>query len=507
MSLKEKENHQKKKKRLSFNPFMDIYNILYLALSSIFYLIKYIFTKPSSLIISFFNYCLSKSRNYIHFFDSPDFNNQGIYPTFKAINTKPSKAYVYLYFILISMLTCFMIWATFFEIDAYVHSKGEIETFSKINTIISPETNVIEKIHVTEGQSVKAGTVLITFDQATQQANSTSVEKQYYANLANIARLEAQINEKDLELSKEITDYSSQLATEVLERYKNEVSTFKDGVNINDQKILQKNSEITKIKEQIIIYEEKEKIIQDEVTTLEKLEAQQLVTKMRMLESKKEFSENKIKLDALKSDLPSAESSLKELQSLRSQFINNYKKQVNAELAQARILQNQLNAEFTNVAKRLERSKVISPIDGIVYKIPNTTTSSSIQAGQEIISLVPQDDSLIVNASVRPEDIGLIQMGQEASVKITAYDYAIYGLLKGKVEQISPETYANPVDNKPYFHVKIKTDKNYLTHHKKKFYISPGMIANVDIMVDRRTVLQYITNPFIKTVRESLNEK
>ncbi len=497
MSDKEQNHHKKKKKHsLGFNPFRDVYNIFYWIISSIL-----------SLILLFFNFFVGLFSRSLHIFDSPDFNNNDLYPTFKAINTKPSKAYIFLYAVLVIMLTCFLLWATFFEIDAYVHAKGEVETFSKINTINSPESNVIEKIHVVEGQIVKAGTLLITFDQATQQANSISIEMQYYANLANIARLEAQIDDKELVLSKEIEDFSKQLADEVRDRFKNEILTFKDGLNVNEQKIVQKNSEIKKIKEQIKTYEEKEKIILDELSTLEKLEAQQLVTKMRVIESRKGYSDNKISLDSFRADLPVAESALNELESAKSQFINSYKKQITADLAQARVLQNQLNAEFANVSKRLERSKVLSPIDGIVYKIPNTTTSSSIQPGQEIISLVPQEDSLIVNASVRPEDIGLIQLDQEASVKITAYDYAIYGLLKGKVQQISPETYVNPTDNKSYFHVKVKTYKNYLTHHDKKFYISPGMVANVDIMVDRRTVLQYITNPFIKTVRESLNEK
>lgn len=457
--------------------------------------------------IIFFYFCLNKFRKAIHYFDTPEFEDQNIYPTFKAINTKPSRAYIFLYFVLIAMLSIFFFWAAFFEIDAYVHSKGEVETFSKINTIISPETNVIEKIHVVEGQTVKKDEVLITFDKTTQQANSTSIEKQFFANKANIERLEAQLNDKDLLLSDPIKKYSEEIVNDTMHRFNNEVSSYKDSLSILGQKYAQKESEIKKIKDQIESYKNKYKIISDEVTTLKKLAEQQLVTKSRLIEAEKDLADNEIALDNLRSDLPRAQSELKEIETTKSQTTNNYKKQLNSELDQARVLKNQLDAEYANVSTKLQRSTVLSPIDGIVYKIPNTTLSSSIQAGQEIISLVPIEDSLIVAASVRPEDIGLIQIGQEASVKITTYDYAIYGLLKGKVIQMSPETFANPLDNKPYFIVKVRTDKNYLTHHNRKLYISPGMGAMIDVMVDRRTVLQYITNPFIKTVRESLSEK
>ncbi len=490
-----KHKHKHKVRRTSW-----LKRILLAPFSFVFGLVRSIVNHLHSL----FFYCF---RRNIHFFDIPEYDNQNIYPTFKALNTTPSKAYVFLYFTLIIMLSLFFIWAAFFEIDAYVHSKGEVETFSKINTIISPESNIIEKIHVVEGQTVKKDELLITFDKTTQQANSTSIEKQFFSNQANIERLEAQLNDKDLVLTEAIQKYSEQIVTDTMHRFSNEISAYKDSLSILDQKYTQKNSEIKKIKDQIASYQDKYKIISDEVITLKKLAEQQLVTKSRLIEVEKELADNKIMLDNLSSDLPKAESELKEIETTKSQAINNYKKQLNSELDQARVLKNQLNAEYANVSTKLQRSTVLSPIDGIVYKIPNTTLSSSIQAGQEIISLVPIEDSLIVAANVRPEDIGLIKIGQEASVKITAYDYAIYGMLKGKVTQISPETIVNQSDNKPYFLVKIKTDKNYLSHHEKKFYISPGMVANTDIMVDKRTVLQYITNPFIKTVRESLSEK
>jgi adhesin transport system membrane fusion protein len=498
MSVNEHEHIKKVKKKKHHSTHhslsvADFFKSLYLAMRGLFNIT--------------FAFCIEKFRKTIHYFDLPEFEDQNIYPTFKALNTKPSRAYVFLYFTLISMLTAFLIWAAFFEVDAFVNAKGEVETFSKVNTISSPESNVIEKIHVAEGQTVKAGELLVTFDKATQLANNASIEKQYFANQANLERLDAQQDDIDLVLSQAVKDYSADIANNTMDRYKSEISSFKDGQNIADQKISQKKSEIQKIKEQISIYQEKAKIIQDELSSLQKLATQQLITRTRLLESEKELADNKIKLEGFLSDLPRAESELNELISTKSQFINNYKRQVNFDLDQARTLQTQLKAEYASASQKLNRSSIVSPIDGIIYKIPNTTTSSTITAGQEIISLVPIEDSLIVSANVRPEDIGLIHIGEDASVKITTYDYAIYGLLKGKVTQMSPETFVNPVDNKPYFIVKIKTDKNYLTHHDRKFYISPGMVAMVDIMVDKRTVLQYITNPFIKTIRESLNEK
>jgi len=448
------------------------------------------------------------ARHFLHYFDMPEQDSKEVYPTFRAISTKPSKAYLYIYTVLILMIITFVSWATFFEVDAYVHARGEVETFSKTNKLTMPNARIIDKIHVKEGDTVKAGQLLITFDRISEEAANTSIESLYFSNLANLERIEAQIEESPLVISKGIVDYSIKIADDAYNRYNNDTRTYLDGLNIISEKINQKQTQINKISDQIIVHGEKVSLIQEQVDVLKSLEEKQLVTKLRLLEAQKELADDQILLDSLISDLPRAQSELQELKISKSQFINNYKKDLTGELNVEYNKHAQLKAQLTDSSSKLSRSEIFSPINAIVHRIPNTTKSSSIQPGEEIISLVPIEDSLIISANVRPEDIGLLTIGQEASVKITAYDYAIYGLLKAKVHQISPETFENASDNnKPYFKIELITDTNYLTHHNKKHYISPGMVAMTDIMVDRRTVMQYVLNPFIKTVRESLTEK
>ena len=249
------------------------------------------------------------------------------------------------------------------------------------------------------------------------------------------------------------------------------------------------------------------KLASDQVKSLKDLEKKKLVTRLRLIESQKDLVDDQIALDSLEADLPRAQSELKELEIQESQLISTYKSEIREQLQEARNASAQLQAGVTGSSKELARSQISAPIDAIVFRIPNSTASSAIQAGEEIISLIPLHDNLIVEARVRPEDIGLLEIGQPANVKITAYDFAIYGTLDGEVMSLSPETYEDTTTGKPYFKVKVKTNRNYLTRQQRKFYISPGMVADVDVVIDKRTVLQYITNPFIKTVRESLGEK
>ena len=134
--------------------------------------------------------------------------------------------------------------------------------------------------------------------------------------------------------------------------------------------------------------------------------------------------------------------------------------------------------------------------------------SSAIANGNQAISIVPIDDKMVVTAYVQPNDIGFVHKGDKASVKLSAYDYSIYGYLEGTVDDISPDTFVNPDQkNMSFFKVKVLVPSNHIEHNNHKYYITPGMQATVDIYTGNRTVMHYILKPIIKTANESLGER
>jgi adhesin transport system membrane fusion protein len=155
---------------------------------------------------------------------------------------------------------------------------------------------------------------------------------------------------------------------------------------------------------------------------------------------------------------------------------------------------------------RKVRADIKSPVDGFVKDLKVYTVGGVVQPGQEFIEIVPKDDQLLVEAKINPKDIAFLYPDQPAVVKITAYDFAVYGGLKGKVKAISPDAVTNE-DGDSFYLVSILTEDSALMRKGEVLPIIPGMIASVDILTGEKTVMEYLLKPFIKTLNESLNER
>ena len=147
------------------------------------------------------------------------------------------------------------------------------------------------------------------------------------------------------------------------------------------------------------------------------------------------------------------------------------------------------------------------PVAGEVKEIKIRTIGGVVKPGQDIVEIVPIDDTLLVEANIRPSDIGFLRPGQDATVKITAYDFSIYGGLKGKLERISADTILNEKTGESFYQIIVRTEQNYLQRGDHRLPIIPGMIASVDILTGQKTVLDYIMKPILKTRDTALRER
>ncbi|HAP81960.1 MAG TPA: HlyD family type I secretion periplasmic adaptor subunit, partial [Enterobacteriaceae bacterium] len=142
----------------------------------------------------------------------------------------------------------------------------------------------------------------------------------------------------------------------------------------------------------------------------------------------------------------------------------------------------------------------------IVQQMLVNTIGGVIQPGNDLVEIVPLDDSLLVEAKIRPQDIAFLHPGQQAVVKFTAYDYTIYGGLQGKLEQISPDTVTDKEGNSFYV-IRLRTDKNHLGSNEKPLLIIPGMVASVDIITGKKTILEYLMKPILRARAEAFRER
>ena len=166
-----------------------------------------------------------------------------------------------------------------------------------------------------------------------------------------------------------------------------------------------------------------------------------------------------------------------------------------------------LRQQIKSAEDQLDRTILESPLKGIVNKLSVTTIGGVVRPGEEILQIIPLDEELFIETRIKPEDIANVKPGQDATIKLSAYDYTIYGSLKGEVYVLSADTFKDERDPKaaPYYKVTLRVDVTHLTERQRNLQIKPGMQATVELRTGEKTVLKYLLKPLYKS-REALRE-
>lgn len=360
--------------------------------------------------------------------------------------------------ITMAMVLLFFIWSYLALIDEVTRGEGKVIPSSQVQLIQNLEGGIVQKIEVKEGQIVKKGQILMQLDPTRFQASFKEAQAKQMALKLQLARLTDEINQKSFTIPTHLPDEYQEQADQQQKLFQN------------------RQQELAQLKESYQLAVKELKLNQP------------LVTKGAV--SPAEL----IRLERTASDLKS--------QVLKYQ--SDTLKELNETRAQLTALEENLRTE----QDRVDRTTVRSPVNGIVKQIKITTIGGVAQPGNELMEIVPLDDSLLIEAKILPKDIGFIHIGQKATVKVAAYDSSIYGGLEGTVEQISADAIQD--EKKPdqtYYLIRIRTQQNYLGTKEKPLYIIPGMTATVEILTGKKSVLHYLLKPLIKTADNALTER
>lgn len=238
----------------------------------------------------------------------------------------------------------------------------------------------------------------------------------------------------------------------------------------------------------------------------EPLVAKGAISKVEVLRLRRGVVETQGQLDSVTLAIPRAEAAIKEIESKVSETRGRYRSEALGQLNEARTDLSKIEASGKAISDRVNRTLVTSPVRGVVQQLMVNTIGGVIQPGNDLVEIVPLDDKLLVEAKIRPQDIAFLRPGQEATVKFTAYDYTIYGGLKGTLEQISPDTVTDK-DGKSFYVIRLRTDKNHLGTDEKPLLIIPGMVASVDIITGKKTVMAYLLKPILRARAEAFHER
>lgn len=408
---------------------------------------------------------------------------------------------------IIAFFLFLVLWANFAVIDEVTKGEGKAIPSSKVQKIQNLEGGIVSELYVKEGQVVEAGAPLIRLDDTRFQSNVGETETVRLSMLLRVERLSAEVDERELNFPADAVKEAPGQAASERSLYQSRRQQLHDEIGGLQEQLIQKQQELREFTSKQAQYRQQLGLQRQEIAMSEPLVAQGAVSPVEVLRLKRAEVETRGQLDATTLAIPRAESAIKEVQRKIDETRGKFRSEALTQLNEARTELNKASATGKALEDRVSRTLVTSPVRGIVKQLMVNTIGGVIQPGSDMVEIVPLNDTLLVEAKIRPQDIAFLHPGQEAVVKFSAYDYTIYGGLKARLEQIGADTITDEDKKTTYYMIKLRTDRSHLGSDEKPLLIIPGMVASVDIITGKKSILSYLLKPIIRARAEALHER
>jgi adhesin transport system membrane fusion protein len=405
----------------------------------------------------------------------------------------------------------FLVWSYFASLDQITRGEGKVIPSSQTQVMQSLDGGTLQEMRVREGDVVQKDQVLLVIDNSTAIHSLAELRQRYFIASAAIARLQAEIAGKDSaddiafpdDILKDSPDKVAQEKAQFMIRQSqlsSQMRTLQDQVEGRRQDIQAINTKISSSAAGLDVANQQLAILGPAV-------AAGAASRVDLLKAQQEAQNYKSEMANARAQLGSAKAALQEAGSKMQEAIATFKAEAAGEMAKQQSDLASVNESMKEASAKVGRTELRSPVKGTVKEIKTRTLGGVIQPAQDIMEIVPIEDSLLIEAQIRPQDRGFIAPNQKAKVKITAYDYSIYGGLEATLEQISADAIENE-KKELFFRVRLRTDKNFLIGKQgEQLPIIPGMTATVDILTGNKTVLEYLLKPILKARETALTER
>jgi membrane fusion protein, adhesin transport system len=419
----------------------------------------------------------------------------------------PSPRSMLLLFAVIAFFVAAFIWADNAILDEVTRGDGKVIPSSQIQVIQNLEGGILEEILVSEGQIVDVGQTLVRIDDTGFSARVGEIQSNYLNLLGVISRLQAEAEGRGIVFPPELLAEGKDISIREQSLFNARQAELQSQVSILRQQAGQKKQEIAEINGRLKQLNTSIDLTHEELAITQPLADKGIVPKVQLLQLKRELNSLVGDVSASTLALPRAKGALREANQRIQEKILNFRSLASQELSTRRGEYLALKQQILGARDRVSRTEVTSPVKGVVKELKISTVGGVVRPGQDIIEIVPIEDTLLVEARIRPADIAFLRPGQEATVKITAYDFSIYGGLPSKLERISADTIIDEQSGESFYKIIVRTEQTYLQRGEERLPIIPGMVASVDTLTGRKSVLDYLLKPILKTRDKALKER
>jgi len=413
--------------------------------------------------------------------------------------------------LIIGFFVIALAWAWLAQIDEIARGEGRVITSSQTQYVQNLEGGIIEKILVKEGDSVKKDQVLFQLDRVRFASAYREGQQGELGLQAKVARLSAEVQGTPLQMPAEVQKAARALADNEIAVHRARMGDLAGKNAVLREQLAQRTQEVVELQSKRDRTQEQLEILQREIAITAPMVKEGAVSEVELLRLQRELTRIRGDLEAATLALPRAQSAIEEARRKMQDNESQFRSQAASELSAARNELAKVAETVPGLEDRMARTLVRAPVNGVVKTIANKTPGGVVQPGTPMAEIVAVEDTLLVEARIRPQDIAFVSVGQKATVKLAAYDYSIYGGIEGKVVHVSADSIQPQAQSgqspEPYYIAHVRTLKPGVEHGGKLLPVIPGMSGQVDVITGRRSVLHYLLKPINKTLERALTER
>jgi len=420
---------------------------------------------------------------------------------------RPAAASNLLLWVVGIFFVAFFAWASLTKLDRTVKGQGKVIASSHLQVVSNLEGGVVDAILVKTGEQVKRGQELIRLDRTQSGSELGSGEASVNALGAKVARLQAEVSGREPSYP---ASADPQVANQIQIERSLHASRMQELASVSlagEARVLQATRAVQEAEAALAAKQESRDAKQNELRIIRPLVEKGIEPRLSLVQAESDFAVASSEAAAAAAALSRAHAAVGEAQAQLARERQDWRTLAANDLATAQAERSSRGNAIPALAEKLARTSVRAPVDGRVNRVLVTTVGSAVPPGQPMIEVVPSEDNLLVEAMVKPKDIAFVRIGQRARVNITAYDPAVYGSLEGKVVAISPDATTNEKSGESFYLVQIRTDSNALKDRSgRPLPIGTGMVADVSLLGDKRSILTYILTPLTRITENAGRE-
>lgn len=423
-----------------------------------------------------------------------------------ATRLKPSEGAHFMLIAVASLVAAFLVWSGFSEIEERIRGGGQVVPTSEIQVLQSLEGGILGELLVSEGEVVEKGQVLLRISDVAAASEGRGVEARSLALKAKRVRLKAESEEKEFSIPEEIREKAPKISQNEENLYHSRQQELTNAQSILEDKISRASAGIAEVGAKISRLADNRKLLRKELNITREMVKKRAVPQLEEIRLTRQLNDISGQINEAAQKRKGLEAELRAAKKEREDQRAKFRTQALGKLNEVETGIKQLDENLTTIGDRVFRSELRSPVNGVVNKIMLKTIGGIVEPAMQLAEIVPLDDELKIMARVPPHEIAFLHPGQDVTVKITAYDSQRYGSLKGKLVRIGANSVTDREGN-AFFEIEVHTDKNYLGTAEKPLPITPGMVAETEVITGTRTILEYLLKPILRARDRALTER